>query len=263
MTLHRKILQRLAVTLCLTAPFAFVSAQTVPSPLPQDLQNKTVVLVHGFFADGSGWKPVIERLQAAHIRVIAVQEPLASLASDVEATRRVIDEQPGQVVLVGHSYGGFVITNAGIDPKVVSLVYVAAFAPEVNDSVASLLMSYPKPPWQDDLTADDGGNLSMTEADYVRYFAPDLPVREARALSAVQVAPVNTLFTTPAVAAAWRTLPDWYVLAEDDQMINPDLQVVMSSRMNAHVTRVKSSHSVMLSHPDLVAATIIEAFLHR
>lgn len=263
MKIHRQLLRHLAVTLCAAVPFALASAQTVPSPLPAAFQSKTVVLVHGFFADGSGWKPVIERLQAAHINVVAVQEPLASLEGDVEATRRVIDEQPGQVVLVGHSYGGFVITNAGADPKVDALVYVAAFAPAVKDTVASLLQNYPTPPWQNDLTADDAGDQSMTRADYVRYFAPDLPVREAEALSAVQVAPAGALFTAPAVYAAWRGLPSWYVLAEDDQMIDPNLQVFMSSRMGSHVTRVKSSHSVMLSHPDVVASVIIEAFLHH
>ena len=263
MNIHRKLLRQLALALCVAVPFSLVSAESLPSAVPLAFQNKTVVLVHGFFADGSGWKPVIERLQAAHINVVAVQEPLATLEGDVEATRRVIDEQPGQVVLVGHSYGGVVITNAGVDPKVVSLVYVAAFAPAVPESVVDLLKNYPKPPWQADLTPDSAGNLSMTKADYVRYFAPDLPAREAEALSAVQVPPAGTLFGEGSVYAAWQNLPSWYVLAESDQMIDPNLQVAMSSRIGAHVTRVKSSHSVMLSHPDLVASVIIEAFLHR
>jgi len=139
----------------------------------------------------------------------------------------------------------------------------AAFAPDVSQSVNSLLMNYPAAPWAADLVADDAGDLTMSERDYVKYFAPDLWSSEAKALSAVQVAPAGTLFADVAVNTAWRALPSWYVLSEDDQMIPPDLQRVMSSHIHAKVVPVKSSHSVMVSHPDLVAAVIIEAFLHR
>jgi pimeloyl-ACP methyl ester carboxylesterase len=269
MKLYRYTLQALTAALLATAPVTFAATNPTSADaisltsVPQAFKSKTVVLVHGFFADGSGWEGVIERLQALHINVVAVQDPLSSLTTDVEATRRVIDEQPGDVVLVGHSYGGFVITNAGLDPKVVSLVYVAAFAPEVGESVASLSTGYAPHPWQPELVADDAGYVKLTEADYVKYFAPDLPRWQAQALSAVQIAPPGSGFAQPAVTAAWHARPTWYVLAEDDLMIDPNLQRFMSARMNAKVTQVHSSHSVMVSHPDLVTDVIIDAFLHR
>lgn len=255
----RKHLAGLALMTCVGAPLSCVAAAAQPAPAATS-STKTVVLVHGFFADGSGWLDVIKRLQAAHINVVSVQNPLASLEGDVEATKLVIDRQPGQVVLVGHSYGGFVITHAGNDPKVVSLVYVAAFAPDIGDSVNSLLSGYPAPPWAADLVADAAGNLTMTEPDYVRYFAADLPLRQSQSLYAAQVAPAGSLFAQTATTAAWQALPSWYVLTEDDEMIPPDLQRSMSSRIGAKVTQVKSSHSVMISHPDLVAGVIIAAF---
>ncbi len=268
MKLHRYLLHALFVALLAAAPMAMAADSSASDdhaspPIPQAFKTKTVVFVHGFFADGSGWKSVIERLQALHINVVAVQNPLISLAGDVEATRRVVDRLPGEVVLVGHSYGGFVITNAGLNPKVVSLVYVAAFAPEVGESVNTLLSGYPPAPWGPDLIADDAGDLTMTSADYVKYFAPDLPRRQAMALSAVQVGPAAAGFAEPAVAAAWQARPSWYVLTLDDQMIDPNLQKFMSARINAKVTSVHSSHSVMLSHPDLVTEVILEAFLSR
>jgi pimeloyl-ACP methyl ester carboxylesterase len=263
MTTLSSLLRRVLVAICIVSPLGVAFAESAVMAIPQAFQNKTVVLVHGFFADGSGWEGVIKRLQALHINVVAVQNPLVSLAGDVEATRRVIDQQPGQVVLVGHSYGGFVITNAGTDPKVVSLVYVAAFAPDVSDSVMSLLHDYPTPPWQTELVADDAGDVKLSEHDYVKYFAPDLPQADAKELSAVQVAPAGTLFADTSINAAWRGKPSWYVLSKDDKMIDPDLQRAMSSRIGAKVTQVNSSHSVMVSHPDVVTGVILEAFLHR
>ena len=262
MKTHPPMLRRLVVALGIFATCTVACAQATLTSVPLAFKSRTVVLVHGFFADGSGWKDVIERLQAAHVNVVAVQNPLTSLAADVEATRRVVDRLPGPVVLVGHSYGGFVITNAGVDPKVVSLVYVAAFAPDVGETIDTLLAGYPTPPWEAKLVADDAGGLTLTESDYVRYFAPDLPSNESRAFSATQGASSGTLFADPATAASWHTLPSWYVLAEDDQIIDPDAQRFMSSRIHAKVTRVRSSHSVMVSHPDVVAAVIVEAFLH-
>ena len=225
--------------------------------------GKTVVLVHGFFADAGCWSDVIRILQAAGVRVVAVENPLASLDGDAEATRRVIDAQLGQVVLVGHSWGGAVITQAGTNPKVSSLVYVAAFAPDQGMSVDDLLAGRPPAPWQATIVADDSGDLSLTAAGYLTYFAPDVPVRRARALSAEQGSTFGGLTGEPVSQVAWRAKPSWYVLAEDDQMIAPDLQRSMSTLMNAHVTAVRSSHVVMISHPEVVAAVILEAALAR
>jgi pimeloyl-ACP methyl ester carboxylesterase len=225
--------------------------------------TRTVVLVHGFFADAGCWSEVIRVLQLAGVKVVAVENPLQSLEGDAEATRRVIDAQAGQVVLVGHSWGGVVITQAGIDPKVSSLVYVAAFAPDQGMSVQNLISGVPPAPWTAALQQDDSGNLTLSEAGYLKYFAPDLPDRQARVLSAEQGATFGFTLMEPVSQVAWRSKRSWYVLAENDQMIPPELQREMSSRMNAHVVPIRSSHVVMLSHPDLVAAVILEAVLAR
>jgi len=224
---------------------------------------KTVVLVHGFFADAGCWSAVIRLLQSAGVHVVAVENPLVSLDGDAEATRRVVDAQAGPVVLVGHSWGGAVITQAGADPKVSSLVYVAAFAPDQGMSVNDLIGNLPPAPWLGALAQDDAGNLSLTEAGYLKYFAPDVPAREARVLSAEQGATFGGALGNPVSLVAWRMKPSWYVLAENDQMIAPELQRSMSARMNAHVVPVRSSHVVMISHPEVVAAVILEAALSR
>jgi pimeloyl-ACP methyl ester carboxylesterase len=251
------------VSSCLLAGGAAWSApstQSVPATAPH---AKTVVLVHGFFADAGCWSAVIRILQSAGVHVVAVENPLSSLDDDAEATRRVIDAQPGQVVLVGHSWGGAVITQAGANPKVSSLVYVAAFVPDQGMSVKNLISSLPPAPWLAALQNDDAHNISLTEAGYLTYFAPDVPVREARVLSAEQGATFIGTLDQPVSQVAWRSKPSWYVLAEDDQMIAPELQRSMSSQMNARVVRVRSSHVVMISHPEVVAAVILEAALGR
>jgi pimeloyl-ACP methyl ester carboxylesterase len=251
------------VSSCLFAGGAAWSAPSTQAAPASVAHGKTVVLVHGFFADAGCWNAVIRILQAAGVHVVAVENPLSSLDGDAEATRRVIDAQAGQVVLVGHSWGGAVITQAGVNPKVSSLVYVAAFAPDQGMSVDNLIGNLPPAPWLGALTKDDAGNLSLTEAGYLTYFAPDVPVREARMLSAEQGATFGGTLDQPVSQVAWRAKPSWYVLAENDQMIAPDLQREMSSRMNARVVRVRSSHVVMISHPEVVAAVILEAALGR
>ena len=240
------------------------SATPVPqSTSPAAFRGPSVVLVHGFFADAGCWTDVIRILQSAGVKVVAVENPLASLDGDVEATRRVIDAQPGQVVLVGHSWGGVVITQAGVNPKVSSLVYVAAFAPDQGMSVTNLISGFPVAPWTSTLQQDDSGNLTLSETGYLTYFAPDLPARQARVLAAEQGATFANTLNNPVSQVAWRSKRSWYVLAEEDQMIAPELQRAMSSRMHAHVVPVRSSHVVMLSHPDAVAAVILEAVLAR
>src|SRR4051812_45970414 len=191
------------------------SAQDAPeSAAVPGLHPRTVVLVHGFFADAGCWSDVIRILQGLGLKVVAVENPLNSLIGDAEATRRVIDAQSGQVVLVGHSWGGVVITEAGVNPKVSSLVYVAAFVPDQGMSVTNLISGFPPAPWTATLQQDDSGNLTLSEAGYLKYFAPDLPAREARVLSAQQGATFYQALDNPVTHAAWRLKPSWYVLAE-------------------------------------------------
>jgi pimeloyl-ACP methyl ester carboxylesterase len=221
--------------------------------------SRTVVLVHGAFADGSCWGDVISLLQAEGVKVISVQNPLSSLSDDVAATHRVLNQQTQPVVLVGHSWGGMVITQAGTHPKVDSLVYVAAFGPDTGMSVAGMLQPYPPAPWLGDTIADEAGNLTLSPTAFVKYFVPDLPRRQASALAAVQVPTFRGTLIDVATQVAWHTKPSWYLLAEQDQIINPDLQRVMSARMNARVKSIRSGHVPMLSHPHRVVAMILDA----
>ena len=256
-----------AVTSLFVASAAVTSANAASAPSTDTAATKapqkTVVLVHGFFADGSCWAQVIRILQDSGIRVVAVQNALQSLAGDAEATRRVIDQQPGQVVLVGHSWGGMVITQAGVDPKVDSLVYVAAFAADAGVSVSNLLAPYPPAPWIADVVADDSGGLSLTTAGFVKYFASGLPQGKALELSAVQEPTFAGEQQEPLTQAAWVNKPSWYVKTDDDEIIAPALQGAMSSHIGAHVVDVPSGHLVMVSHPEKVAEVIVEALLHH
>ena len=219
-----------------------------------------VVIVHGAFADGSGWRQVSDRLTAQGYHVTIVQEPLTSLADDVAATRRVIALQDGPVLLVGHSYGGMVISDAGNDPKVKGLVYVAAFEPEADESVASLASSRPDPrapAGAVKATAD--GFLYLDPRLFGAAFAADVPAKEVEAMAASQVFAASAAFTAKATAQAWKTKPSWALVAADDRSINPALERDMARRANSHVREIASSHAVYLSHPGDVAGLIVEA----
>jgi pimeloyl-ACP methyl ester carboxylesterase len=221
--------------------------------------DKTVVLVHGAFADGSCWSEVIRLLQGHGVKVVSVQNPLASLSGDVSATHRVVDQQTTPVVLVAHSWGGVVITEAGMNPKVTSLVYVAAFAPDVGDSVFGLLQAFPRPPWLAGIVQDSGGYQTLGEETFLNYFAPGLPLRQARTLFAVQGPTFGGTLTDRTSMAAWRSKPSTYVVAEDDQIIPPELQRAMASRIRARTTSVAAGHLVILTHPAKVAQAILAA----
>jgi pimeloyl-ACP methyl ester carboxylesterase len=219
----------------------------------------SIVLVHGAFADGSSWDRVVPLLQAKGYSVVSLHEPLTSLAEDVAAARRAIEQQPGDVVLVGHSYGGAVITEAGNDPKVKSLVYVAAFGPDTNESINDLGRGKPPPPWASSLRADKGGFGWLPVETVVSTFAQDLPEAEARLL-AVKQGPINTKnFDEKIKVAAWKSRPAWYLRASQDRMIDPDAQTVMAQRMKAKLASVSASHVPMLSRPKDVAAVILSA----
>ena len=220
---------------------------------------KTIVLVHGAFADSSSWDRVVPLLEAKGYNVVSVYDPMSSLSDDAAATKRFIDAQPGPVLLVGHSYGGAVITVAGANDKVVGLVYVAAFAPDAGESVNDLGKGQPPPPWAAALKVDSGGFASLPTEVVLKYFAPDVPAAEGK-LIAVKQGPINTkCFEEKAPVAAWKTKPSWFVLPKKDQMIPPAAQDVMSKRAKGTVTAVDASHVVMLSKPKEVADVILAA----
>ena len=220
---------------------------------------KTVVLVHGAFADGSSWAKVIPLLQAKGLNVIAVQNPLSSLAADVDAARRAIEAQTGPVILVGHSYGGVVITQAGVHPKVAALVYVAAFAPPKGESVSGLGKGQPAPPWSGSIKADSGGYLSLTPEGIGKFFAQDLPAKESAILAATQGPTFGGAFDDKVTETAYSEKPSWYVVAKQDRTIPPDLEMAMAKAANAKITAVESSHVAMLSKPKEVAEVILAA----
>jgi len=220
---------------------------------------RNVVLVHGAFADGSSWSKVIPLLEKAGLNAVAVQNPLTSLADDLAATKRAIAQQDGAVILVGHSWAGAVITEAGTDPKVAGLVYVAAFAPDVGEVVGDLGKDFPPPPGGAELRPAGDGYLTLTTKGVMEDFAPDLPVPQRRLIAATQGATNSAVFGAKVTNAAWKTKPTWYVVAANDRMIQPDLERKFAKTMNAKTLTLPSSHVAMLSHPAEVAKLIIEA----
>lgn len=219
---------------------------------------KNVILVHGAWTDGSSWSKVIPRLEAKGYHVVAVQLPLTSLTDDVAAVDRALKLEDGPVVLVGHSYGGVVITEAGNDPKVTVLVYVAAFAPDQGESALSLSKAAPPVPLGTEFRPDQSGFLKLTDKGISEDFGQDLSKEEKRVLAATQgPTSVNALganITTP----AWRSKPSSYIVASEDRAVSPELEKQTAAKINAEVTVVSSSHLVMLSHPEEVASVIIK-----
>lgn len=220
----------------------------------------TAVLVHGAFADGSSWAKITPLLQQRGVKVVSVQLQRKSIAEDAAIVQRAIQAQSGQVVLVGHSYGGAVITEAGLDGKVAALVYVSAFAPGDGESIADLTSPYPVGAWQSGLAPDSAGYLSLNPEAFVTYFAPDLPRGDANILATSQGPLFNHALQDKLTAAAWKTKPSWWIVSGADQIIPPAFQQAEAARLKAKVTVVDgSSHVVMLSHPAEVAAVILNA----
>ena len=218
-----------------------------------------VVLVHGGFVDGSGWEGVYKILKKDGYNVSIVQNPTLSLADDVAATKRVLDAQDRPVILVGHSYGGVVITEAGNDPKVAGLVYIAAFAPDRGESVAALIKDPPPGASVPPILPPQDGYLLLDKAKFAAAFAADVGAERAAFMADSQVpwgvAALGGSITEP----AWRKKPSWYLVATDDHMIPPPAQHFMSKRAESTVVEVKGSHAVYVSKPEAVAALIEKA----
>lgn len=223
------------------------------------MSSPHILLVHGAWSDGSAWRKIIPTLLGRGHRVTAVQLPLTSLADDVAATQRAVDLAGGPVLLVGHSYGGAVISNAGSAPSVIGLVYVAAFAPDVGEAVGELGKDFPPPPGLAELRADANGFLTMTAAGMAENFAQDLPQAELGMLHAVQTPTHASAFSAKSSRAAWKTRPCWYVVASEDRMIQPRLQRRFAEAMSASTLTLPASHVPMLSHPGEVSEFIDRA----
>ena len=222
-------------------------------------QIKNVVLVHGAFADGSGWKALYEILTKKGFHVTIVQNPLTSLEDDVAATKLILDYQDGPTVLVGHSWGGAVITEAGNHPKVASLVYVAAFQPDNGETPLQWFKTAPPAPENGVLPPDDKGIVFYDKAKYHAGFCADIPKDLADFMYASQGAFAGKCFITPITHAAWRDKPAFGCIATEDKSINPDIQRAMYKRSNTKTTDIKGSHVIFMSQPEAVAKVIEQA----
>lgn len=221
--------------------------------------KKTIVLVHGAFADATSWSKVIPILQNKGFEVIAVQNPTDSLANDVAAVYRALEAVEGQVVLAGHSWGGVVITEAGTHEKVAALVYVSAFAPSRGQSVNDLFADYPQPEWFGAVAADSGGFLKISTAGIGEYFAQDLSDEEKALVAAVQTPFALSANAEKVTQASWENKPAWFVVSANDRIIYPELERKMAEKIGAKVTEIEASHVSMLAQPEAVAAVIIDA----
>ena len=241
-----------------TAAFALASTVVATASHAQDM-TPSVVIVHGAFADGSDWAKVVPRLQAEGVAVTVVQNPLTSLADDVAATRRVLNNKQGKVILVGHSWGGTVITEAGSDEKVRALVYVAAFAPEAGQTSGEQGKDAPTPPGIRQIKADGNGFLYLTAEGMAKDFAQDLPAAQTAVMTATQGPIKASAFEDKTTVSAWKTKPSWYLLATEDRMIHPDVQRASAKRIGAQLTELRTSHVPQQSQPSQVAEVILEA----
>ena len=247
-----------AVTAVLAgAPFA-ASAQS--SRLPNGAA-RNIVLVHGAFVDQTSWKPVADILSNKGYTVTLVENPLTSLAADVDATKHVLEKQNGKTVLVGHSWGGVVITQAGNDPKVSALVYVSAFAPDVGQSLAALAKSGPATEGTAAIHPDDKGNLYIDPKVFPSAVAADLPLQIAESLASHQLPLNHTAFEAPVDTAAWHDKPTFYVISTKDKVIAPEAQKFFAARMKAQTTEVAGSHASLVVHAREVADVIEKAAL--
>jgi len=227
----------------------------------QEEKVRNVVLIHGGFVDGSGWEGVYKILRKKGYNVSVVQNPTISLADDVAVTKRVIAAQTGRVVLVGHSYGGVVVTEAGNDPKVAGLVYIAAFAPDAGESIQTLIQNPPPGAPVPPILPRQDGFLFLDRSKFVASFAADVNPDLGAFMADSQVPWGVQAFAGAVRQPAWKSKPSWYLVSTEDKMIPPDAQRAMSKRAGSKVVETKGSHAVYVSHPDAVASLIEEAAL--
>jgi pimeloyl-ACP methyl ester carboxylesterase len=242
------------ITLALLATALLMGAPASAQP-QEKAKVKNIVLVHGAWADGSGWQRVHDLLRSKGYAVSIVQNPLTSLAADVAAVHRVLARQDGPTLLVGHSYGGVVVTEAGTAPNVAGLVYVAAFVPDAGESVTSLLGDGAPPPIQP--SAD--GYLFFDPAIFPQAFIQDVPPAQGAFLAAAQIPPAAAAFEAKVSQPAWKTRRSWYVLSTEDRIIPPPAQRKMAGRANASIKEVRASHASYISQPEAVAEAIDDA----
>jgi pimeloyl-ACP methyl ester carboxylesterase len=239
----------------LSAAVLLASSSLAAAPISAGARN--IVLVHGAFADGAGWQPLAEILEKDGYSVSIVQEPETSLADDVAATNRVLNRVQGRAVLVGHSYGGAIITEAGNNPHVASLVYVAGFVPDEGDTILSQIEK--DPPAATSIAPTPDGYLLVDPARFPADFAADLPPAQARFMAISQVPWNKAILSTPVTAPAWKSKPSYGIVAQQDRMINPDLERQMYRHAGASVTEIRGSHAVFISQPRAVADVIERA----
>ncbi|SAL51430.1 signal peptide protein [Caballeronia turbans] len=220
--------------------------------------SRNVVLVHGLFAEGSCWSEVIPGLQRAGLNVTSVQNPLTTLPDAVASAQRVLARQDGPTVLVGHSFSGMIVTEAGTNPNVTALVYVAARAPDAGEDYTALAKTFPTPPASAGIVFD-GDEGRLTEDAFLRDFAGDLPVARARELFAVQAPFHKDLLAGKTAHAAWRSKPSFYAVSTQDRTIDPGLQRYMAKRMGATTIEIEASHLSLISHPDLITNLVLRA----
>src|ERR1700722_7974412 len=227
-------------------------------PRKTQAPRPAVVLVHGAYADGSSWSEVIERLQRAGLTAAAVQNPLPSRRADVPHPRRILALHDGPVILAGHSFAGTVISEAGTDPRVAGLVYIAARAPDAREDYAALAREFPAPPANAGLVYS-GGFGGLTEDAFLNDFATGVDRVRARVLYAAQGRVSESLFHEKTTAAAWRSKPSWYAISRQDRTISPDLQRFLAARMQAPTVEIDAGHLALVSHPDEVTRLIMSA----
>jgi pimeloyl-ACP methyl ester carboxylesterase len=244
----------LAVVLMAGTPL-LLRTRDVAAAVPTGIKN--IVLVHGAFADGSGWEAVFNILTKDGYSVAVVQQPETSFAEDVKFANAMIDRQPGPVVLVGHSYGGAIITEAGNNPKVFALVYINAFALDAGESSATIEKALPPAGTGIKVTAD--GYLYIDPASFHSDFAADVPESKTAFMAQSQVLFSTDSFTTPVKTPAWKSKPTWYMMSTADHSINPEQERMMAKRANAKTIEVNSSHAAYISHPRETAKLIEEA----
>ena len=244
----------IAITVTLLFNFFLLSSAIKQGPVPV----KNIVLVHGAFVDGSGWKPVYDILVKKGYHVSIVQQPLTTFTNDVNAVKRILDMQDGPCILVAHSYGGAIITEAGNDPHVAGLVYIAAHAPDKGENEAANGKLYP-PAYKSLQKTADGFDY-INPGRFYADFAADLPEATAEFTAHAQMLTADEVFHAVIQNPAWRSKPSWYMVAKSDRIINPDLERMYAKRANSHTVEVDgASHSVYESHPKEVAQLIIEA----